>query len=274
MASKQQRQALNNGINQIIDAMSINGSPVVIEVRSLTKKYNGILAVNCISFTVQRGSITALVGGNGAGKTTTLSMLLGLLLPSEGEINILGADMLTKRHLVLPRMNFSSPYVGMPARLTVSENLTVYANLYGLDNVKDRVTSVAKDLQILDTLKTQLGNLSSGQKTRVSLAKALINEPELLILDEPTASLDPESADWARGHLESYQLRTGATLLLASHNMGEVERLCHKVLIMKDGTIVDEGSPQRLIANYDRKNLEEVFLDIARDRTHSRDFVP
>jgi len=274
VASKQQRQALNNGINQIIDAMSINGSPVVIEVRSLTKKYNGILAVNCISFTVQRGSITALVGGNGAGKTTTLSMLLGLLLPSEGEINILGADMLTKRHLVLPRMNFSSPYVGMPARLTVSENLTVYANLYGLDNVKDRVTSVAKDLQILDTLKIQLGNLSSGQKTRVSLAKALINEPELLILDEPTASLDPESADWARGHLESYQQRTGATLLLASHNMGEVERLCHKVLMMKDGTIVDEGSPQRLIANYDRKNLEEVFLDIARDRTHSRDFVP
>ena len=274
MASKQQRQALNNGINQIIDAMSINGSPVVIEVRSLTKKYNGILAVNCISFTVQRGSITALVGGNGAGKTTTLSMLLGLLLPSEGEINILGADMLTKRHLVLPRMNFSSPYVGMPARLTVGENLTVYANLYGLDNVKDRVTSVAKDLQILDTLKIQLGNLSSGQKTRVSLAKALINEPELLILDEPTASLGPESADWARGHLESYQQRTGATLLLASHNMGEVARLCHKVLIMKDGTIVDEGSPQRLIANYDRKNLEEVFLDIARDRTHSRDFVP
>ena len=274
MASKQQRQALNNGINQIIDAMSINGSPVVIEVRSLTKKYNGILAVNCISFTVQRGSITALVGGNGAGKTTTLSMLLGLLLPSEGEINILGADMLTKRHLVLPRMNFSSPYVGMPARLTVGENLTVYANLYGLDNVKDRVTSVAKDLQILDTLKIQLGNLSSGQKTRVSLAKALINEPELLILDEPTASLDPESADWARGHLESYQQRTGATLLLASHNMGEVERLCHKVLMMKDGTIIDEGSPQRLIANYDRKNLEEVFLDIARDRTHSRGFVP
>ena len=274
MASKQQRQALNNGINQIIDAMSINGSPVVIEVRSLTKKYNGILAVNCISFTVQRGSITALVGGNGAGKTTTLSMLLGLLLPSEGEINVLGTDMLTKRHLVLPRMNFSSPYVGMPARLTVSENLTVYANLYGLDNVKDRVTSVAKDLQILDTLKTPLGNLSSGQKTRVSLAKALINEPELLILDEPTASLDPESADWTRGHLESYQLRTGATLLLASHNMGEVERLCHKVLMMKDGTIVDEGSPQRLIANYDRKNLEEVFLEIARDRPHSRDFVP
>ena len=274
MASKQQRQALNNGINQIIDAMSTNGSPVVIEVRSLTKKYNGILAVNCISFTVQRGSITALLGGNGAGKTTTLSMLLGLLLPSEGEINVLGTDMLTKRHLVLPRMNFSSPHVGMPARLTVRENLTVYANLYGLDNVKDRITSVAKDLQILDTLKTPLGNLSSGQKTRVSLAKALINEPELLILDEPTASLDPESADWTRGHLESYQLRTGATLLLASHNMGEVERLCHKVLIMKDGTIVDEGSPQRLIANYDRNNLEEVFLEIARDRPHSRDFVP
>ena len=274
MASKQQRQALNDGINQIIDAMSINDSPVVIEVRSLTKKYNGILAVNCISFTVQRGSITALLGGNGAGKTTTLSMLLGLLLPSEGEINVLGTDMLTKRYLVLPRMNFSSPYVGMPARLTVGENLTVYANLYGLDNVKDRVTSVAKDLQILDTLKTPLGNLSSGQKTRVSLAKALINEPELLILDEPTASLDPESADWARGHLESYQLRTGATLLLASHNMGEVERLCHKVLMMKDGTIVDEGSPQRLIANYDRKNLEEVFLEIARNRSHSRDFVP
>ena len=274
MASKQQRQALNDGINQIIDAMSINSSSVVIDVRSLTKKYNGILAVNCISFTVQRGSITALVGGNGAGKTTTLSMLLGLLLPSEGEINILGADMLTKRHLVLPRMNFSSPYVGMPARLTVSENLTVYANLYGLDNVKDRVTSVAKDLQILDTLKIQLGNLSSGQKTRVSLAKALINEPELLILDEPTASLDPESADWARGHLESYQLRTGATLFLASHNMGEVEQLCHKVLMMKDGIIVEEGSPQKLIANYDRKNLEEVFLDIARDRNHSQDLVP
>jgi len=274
VVSKQQLQALNNGIDQIIDAMSTNGSPIVIEVQSLTKKYDSILAINCISFTVQRGSITALLGGNGAGKTTTLSMLLGLLLPSEGKINVLGTDMLTNRHLVLPRMNFSSPYVSMPARLTVSENLTVYANLYGLDNVKDRVKSVAMDLKILNTLKTPLGNLSSGQKTRVSLAKALINEPELLILDEPTASLDPESADWARKHLESYQLRTGATLLLASHNMGEVERLCHKVLMMKDGTIVDEGSPQKLIANYDRKNLEEVFLDIARDRPHSQNSVP
>ena len=254
--------------------MSTSEPPIVIEVQNLTKEYNGILAVNSISFTVRRGSITALLGGNGAGKTTTLSMLLGLLLPSEGKINILGTNMLTKRHLVLPRMNFSSPYVGMPARLTVRENLTVYANLYGLDNVKDRVTSVAKDLKILDTLNTQLGDLSSGQKTRISLAKALINEPEILILDEPTASLDPDAADWARNHLENYQLHTGATILLASHNMGEVERLCHCVLMMKDGTIVDQGTPQRLIADHGGKNLEEVFLDIARDRPHSRNIIP
>ena len=251
--------------------MNFNLPSSAIQVSNLTKSYNNFLAVNCISFHVKNGEIVALLGGNGAGKTTTLSILLGLLLPSNGEITVLGENILTKRHLVLPRINFSSPYVGMPARLTVRENLTVYAHLYGLSNVKDRVANISEELKIIDDLNTPLGDLSAGEKTRVSLAKALINNPELLMLDEPTASLDPDSADWTRGYLEDYQSKSGATILLASHNMAEVERLCHKVLMMKNGKIVDSGAPKYLIENYGRKNLEEVFLEIARSKPqHSK----
>ena len=244
-----------------------------IQVSKLSKDYNGTPAVKNISFAVDRGTIVGLLGGNGAGKTTTLAMLLGVLVPTAGEIAILGANMLTERHRVLPRMNFSSPYVGMPARLTVAENLSVYANLYGLRNVKTHVQRMAEGLELTELLKTPLGDLSAGQKTRASLAKSLINDPDILLLDEPTASLDPDTADWIRGYFETYQQRNGATILLASHNMGEVERLCHDVLMMKAGMIADQGSPERLIARYGRDNLEDVFLDIARDRGPAREAV-
>ncbi|PWC90349.1 ABC transporter [Azospirillum sp. TSH100] len=235
----------------------------------LTKRFptpdgRDVTAVDAITFTVQRGSVTGLLGGNGAGKTTTISMLLGLLLPTAGTVEILGVDMARHRHAVLPRMNFSSPYVELPHRLTVRENLTVYAHLYGLTCVKKRVQELAEHLDLSRFLDRPSGGLSAGQKTRVALAKALLNEPELLLLDEPTASLDPDTADWIRTYLERYRLRTGATILLASHNMLEVERLCDGVLVMRQGRIVDRGAPSALLARYGRQTLEEVFLDIAR----------
>jgi ABC-2 type transport system ATP-binding protein len=236
----------------------------VIEVTAVTKRFGETLAVDAVDFTVPRGVTAALLGGNGAGKTTTLSMLLGLLLPTAGHIRIFGEDMLRHRYRVLPRMNFSSPYVDLPHRLTVRENLTVYGRLYGLAHVAARIESLARDLQIAEFLDRQTGKLSAGQKTRVALAKALINEPELLLLDEPTASLDPDTGDWVRGYLETYQRRSGATILLASHNMNEVERLCSEVMMMRTGRIVDRGSPRELIERYGRDTLEQVFLDIAR----------
>jgi ABC-2 type transport system ATP-binding protein len=242
-------------------------SDPVIKVEGLTKRYDKILAVDDIGFSVEAGSTTALLGGNGAGKTTTLSILLGLLLPTAGTIRVLGVDMVRHRYRALPRMNFSSPYVELPHRLTVQENLTVYAHLYGVRGVRRRIAELADDLAIEPLLGRKAGNLSAGQKTRVALAKALLNEPTLLLLDEPTASLDPDSADWVRGYLESYRQRTGATLFLASHNMGEVERMCDQVLIMRSGRIVDRGAPGELIERYGRRSLEEVFLDIARSRT-------
>ena len=241
-----------------------------IEVQGLTKRFAAALAVDDVAFTVRRGSTTALLGGNGAGKTTTLSMLLGLLLPTAGTIRVLGEDMLRHRYRVLPRMNFSSPYVEVPRRLTVEQNLRIYGMLYGLSRVRQRVRELAEALDIGDLLNRQTGELSAGQRTRVALAKALINEPTLLLLDEPTASLDPDTADVVRGHLERYRARTGATLLLASHNMAEVERLCDTVLMLRRGRIVDRGAPAELIARYGRHNLEEVFLDIARDRPRVR----
>ncbi len=257
-----------------MDAAYGGAASPIIQVSSLTKNYDGTMAVKGISFEVHPGTIVALLGGNGAGKTTTLSMLLGVLIPTSGTITIMGTNMLTERHRALPRMNFSSPYVGMPARLTVGENLSVYANLYGLKNVKDHIARMAEDLELTELMKTPLGNLSAGQKTRASLAKALINDPDLLLLDEPTASLDPDTADWVRSYFESYQQRTGATLLLASHNMGEVERLCQDVLMMKEGEIADQGAPADLIARYGRDNLEDVFLDIARNRTSEARLTP
>jgi ABC-2 type transport system ATP-binding protein len=237
-----------------------------IAVRDLAKRFDAVEAVKGIAFTVPPGATHALLGGNGAGKTTTLSMLLGLLLPTSGSIEMLGENMLTHRHRVLPRVNFSSPYVDLPHRLTVRENLTVYAHLYGLRDVRRRIALLAEELAVAEFLDRPSGRLSAGQKTRVALAKAMLNEPEILLLDEPTASLDPDTADWVRGYFQDYQRRSGATILLASHNMAEVERLCDHVMMMKQGAIVDEGAPEELIRRYGRQNLEEVFLDIARDR--------
>ncbi|MBM3561169.1 MAG: ABC transporter ATP-binding protein [Alphaproteobacteria bacterium] len=237
-----------------------------IAVSGLAKHYGTVRAVDGIEFAVPRGGVVALLGGNGAGKTTTITMLLGLLLPTGGTIRVLGEDMLQHRHRVLPRMNFSSPYVDLPHRLSVWENLRVYAGLYGVREAAGRIAELARDLDLGDLLKRKVGSLSAGQKTRVALAKALINTPELLLLDKPTASLDPDTGDFVRSYLAGYQRRHGATILLASHNMGEVERLCDSVLMMKAGRIVDTGAPPELIARYGRQNLEQVFLDIARGR--------
>ena len=240
--------------------------PAIITVDALTKRFGAVTAVDSISFSVAEGSTTALLGGNGAGKTTTLSVLLGLLLPTSGSITVLGENMVENRHRVLGRMNFSSPYVDIPRRLSVEENLTVYAHLYGLERVAERVGAVARDLGVDELLGVNTGNLSAGQKTRVALAKALLNQPTLLLLDEPTASLDPEIGDWVRGFLEDYRRRTGATIMLASHNMAEVERLADHVLMMREGRIVERGAPSELVARHGLKNLEEVFLDVARGR--------
>src|SRR6266478_923549 len=237
---------------------------LAVKVENLVKHYSGTVAIDGISFTVGRGVTTALLGGNGAGKTTTLSILLGLLLPTSGSVHVFGEDVLRHRYRVLPRMNFSSPYVDLPHRLTVRQNLSIYARLYGLQRRTERIEQLARDLKIEAFLDRPAGKVSAGQKTRVALAKALLNEPELLLLDEPTASLDPDSGDWVRAYLEDYRARTGATILLASHNMAEVERLCSQVLMMKEGRLVDRGSPDELIDRYGRTNLEEVFLHIAR----------
>ena len=237
-----------------------------IKVSELVKKFGNVTAVHDVTFSVARGSIVALLGGNGAGKTTTLSMLVGLLEPTGGQVHVLGHSMPAERHKALPFMNFSSPYVDLPHRLTVLENLTVYGHLYGLRQVRRRIDDLVQQLELQDFLKRSVGSLSAGQKTRVALAKALLNEPELLILDEPTASLDPDTADWVRAWLQHYCAASGATMLLASHHMGEVERLCSHILMMKQGRIVDQGSPAALLARYGRDNLEDVFLDIARSR--------
>jgi ABC-2 type transport system ATP-binding protein len=238
-------------------------SATAVAVHGLVKRFAGVVAVDRLDFALARGTTTALLGANGAGKTTTLAMLLGLLAPTAGEIRVLGAAM--PRYLVLHRMNFSSPYVDLPLRLTVRQNLLVYAGLYGVAAPERRIARLAANLALEPLLDRPTGRLSAGQKTRVLLAKALINEPELLLLDEPTASLDPDSADWVRAYLRDYQQATGATVLMASHNMAEVERLCGDVLMMKNGRIVDRGTPAALIARYGRLNLEEVFLVIARN---------
>jgi ABC-2 type transport system ATP-binding protein len=237
-----------------------------IRVRGLTKRYGRTLAVAGIDFAVPAGETVALLGGNGAGKTTTIAMLLGLLIPSEGSIVVLGHDMARDRFAALARMNFSSPYVALPHRLTVAENLRVYCHLYDVRGTERRIAELAAELDFADLLRRPAGQLSAGQKTRVALAKALINRPGLLLLDEPSASLDPDTADFLRGYLERYRAESGCTMLLASHNMAEVERLCSFVLMMKHGRIVDRGTPAELLRRYARSDLEEVFLDIARDR--------
>ncbi|KPF94229.1 ABC transporter ATP-binding protein [Rhodopseudomonas sp. AAP120] len=237
-----------------------------IDVADLVKVYKTVRAVDGVTFRVPRGSITGLLGGNGAGKTTTISMVMGLVLPTSGRIRVLGVDMPERRAEVLGRINFESPYVDMPSRLTVRQNLSVFGRLYDVPDLRGRIAELASDLDLTEFLDRPSGKLSAGQKTRVALAKALINRPELLLLDEPTASLDPDTADWIRGHLETYRKAYGASILLASHNMLEVERLCDRVVIMKRGRIEDDDTPAAIMARYNRATLEEVFLDVARGR--------
>ena len=241
-----------------------DSSHTIISVQGLTKRFGDSVAVDGISFNVAEGSVTGLLGGNGAGKTTTIAMLLGLLIPTSGTITIMGADMVAHRFRALPFMNFASTYIDLPHRLSVAENLSVYAGLYLVARPRQRIAELAEALDFAALLKRDYGSLSAGQKTRVALAKALINRPRLLLLDEPTASLDPDSADRIRQYLQDYAADSGATMLIASHNMVEVERLCHDLLIMRRGKIVDRGTPKGLVDRYGRQTLEEVFLDIAR----------
>jgi ABC-2 type transport system ATP-binding protein len=236
-----------------------------ILVEGLTKRFAGTLAVDDVSFAVGRGRILGLLGGNGAGKTTTISMLLGLLVPTAGRITVLGHDMARDRFAALARMNFSSPYIALPQRLSVVENLRVYGHLYDVPRLKERIAELTEQFNLGPLLARPAGELSAGQKTRVALAKSLINLPEVLLLDEPTASLDPDTGDYVRTALETYRRETNAAILLASHNMAEVERLCDDVLMMKQGKIVDRGTPGELIARYGREDMEQVFLDIARN---------
>ncbi len=242
-----------------------------IALDQLVKRYKNVTAVDGISFALPQDSITALLGGNGAGKTTTIAMIMGLVMPTAGGVTVLGTDMTRHRHHVLHRMNFESPYADMPMRLTVRQNLTVFGKLYGVQNIEERIRELAEQLDLTEFTDRPTGKLSAGQKTRVSLAKALLNKPEVLLLDEPTASLDPDTADWVRGRLENYRKSRRATVLLASHNMAEVERLCERVIMLKRGRIEDDDTPQRLLARYGRETLEEVFLDISRGRGQARE---
>ena len=238
---------------------------LVIEINNLNKKYKNILAVKNINFKISKGTIVGLLGPNGSGKSTTIGMILGLIKPSSGSVIINGQNIEKYRTHLLEKMNFISPYVELPKKLTVEENLEVYGRLYGVKNLKDKISDLMKKLNLTEFSKRKTGELSSGQKNRISLAKALVNDPEILLLDEPTASLDPDVGDYIRGYIENYASNNGATILLASHNMNEVERLCHEVLMMKNGEIIDKGKCDELVNKHGRKNLEEVFLKIARE---------
>ena len=237
----------------------------IIEVKNLNKIYDKIIAVKDLTFEINKGKIIGLLGPNGCGKTTTIAMILGLLKPTSGEVIIKGKNIEKERINLLEKMNFISPYVELPKKLTVEENLKVYAGLYGVKNVNEKISELVNELRLNKFLKKKTGELSSGQKNRISLAKALINDPEILLMDEPTASLDPDTGDFVRSFIEHYSSKTNVTILLASHNMNEVERLCDSVMMMKDGIIVDTGKSQELISRHGRKNLEEVFLKIVRE---------
>jgi len=239
----------------------------MIEIKNLNKNYNNILAVKNINFKINRGSIIGLLGPNGCGKTTTIGMMLGLIKPTSGEVFIDGNNIEKEnnRIKILEKLNFISPYVELPKKLTVEENLKVYGQLYGVKNLNDKILDLMKDLNLLEFKKRKTGELSSGQKNRVSLAKALVNDPEILLLDEPTASLDPDVGDYIRTYVESFASKKGVTILLASHNMNEVERLCNEVMMMKNGSIIDKGTCSELISKHGRKNLEETFLKIVRE---------
>jgi ABC-2 type transport system ATP-binding protein len=262
-------RVVNSGLASGASISDVDAS-VPVAVRDLTKVYGTVTAVDHISFTLKPATTVALLGGNGAGKTTTIAMVLGLIVPSSGAVRVFGKDMSKERGQVAHRINFQSPYVDLPSRLTVQQNLSVYAGLYGIANAAERVASVARDLQIEPLLDRGTGKLSAGQKTRVGLAKAFLNAPELLLLDEPTASLDPDTADWIRRKLKGYAQNRGATLLLASHNMAEVERLADRVILLDQGRIIEDETPRELIATFGRKTLEEVFLDVVRGRGRER----
>ena len=236
-----------------------------IEVRNLSKKYKSKNAVTNINFKIDENEIVGLLGPNGCGKTTTIGMILGLLKPTNGQVLINGKSIETNKISLLHKMNFISPYIELPKKLKVKQNLIVYGKLYNVDQLENRINYLSDKLRLSDLLDKITGELSSGQKNRVSLAKALINDPTVLLLDEPTASLDPETGDFIRTFLENYKKEKKISVLLASHNMDEVKRLCNFVLMMKDGIIVDRGTPDDLIFKHGRKNLEEVFLEIARN---------
>jgi len=238
---------------------------LAIEINNLSKQYRNTLAVKNINFKINKGAIIGLLGPNGCGKSTTIGMMLGLIKPTSGTVVINGQNIENNRTSLLEKMNFISPYAELPKKLTVEENLKVYGRLYGVKNLKDRIYNVMKKLNLTQFITRKTGELSSGQKNRVSLAKALINDPEILLLDEPTASLDPDVGDYIRKIIEDFAANKGTTILLASHNMNEVERLCDEVMMMKNGEIIDKGKSIDLIDKHGRKNLEEVFLKIARE---------
>ena len=240
---------------------------MTIEIKNLNKQYNNILAVKNINFKIDKGSIVGLLGPNGCGKTTTIGMMLGLIKPTSGNVFINGQNIENEkdRTKILEKVNFISPYVELPKKLTVEENLKVYGKMYGVNNLKDKISDLMEQLNLLEFKKRKTGELSSGQKNRVSLAKALINDPEILLLDEPTASLDPDVGDYIRTYIESFASKKTTTILLASHNMNEVERLCNEVMMMKNGSIIDKGTCSSLINKHGRKNLEETFLKIVRE---------
>jgi len=240
-------------------------SSLAIEINNLSKQYRNTLAVKNINFKINKGAIIGLLGPNGCGKSTTIGMILGLIKPTSGTVVINGQNIENNRTSLLEKMNFISPYIELPKRLTVEENLKVYGRLYGVKNLKEKIYNLMEKLNLTEFRSRKTGELSSGQKNRVSLAKALINDPEILLLDEPTASLDPDVGDTIRSFIEDFASNKGTTILLASHNMNEVERLCHEVMMMKDGKIIDKGKSSDLINKHGRKNLEEVFLKIVRE---------
>ncbi len=238
---------------------------LAIEINNLNKSFGSILAVKNINFKIDKGTIIGLLGPNGCGKSTTMGMLLGLIKPTSGTVVINGQNIENNRTNLLEKMNFISPYIELPKKLTVEENLKVYGRLYGVKNLESKISELMEKLNLTQFKKRKTGELSSGQKNRVSLAKALVNDPEILLLDEPTASLDPDVSDYIRTFIEDFASKKGTTILLASHNMNEVERLCHEVMMMKNGEIIDKGKSSDLINKHGRKNLEEVFLKIVRE---------
>ena len=238
----------------------------MIEVKNLQKKFETIEAVKKINFNIKRNQTLALLGPNGCGKTTTIGMLLGLITPTSGQIFITERELNYKNHQFLDIMNFASPYVELPKKLTVLENLKVYGRMYLIKNLSDKIEQLVEDLNLKPFLNKKTGELSSGQKNRVSLAKSLINNPRILLLDEPTASLDPDTGDYIRSYLEKYKIENNVSILLASHNMAEVMRLSDYVLMMKEGQIIDQGTANNLIDKHGRENLEQVFLKLVREK--------